>query len=219
MSEEIAKKQFDELAAAGLVSEYVKLKQGVVYPLFTLDTLGDWPKRGTKMRFLNKNGYDYQKEEARECFIPNFNTLTVLKTSIGGSSSTYTFAEVPGRWNTVMFETLLKLDDYPSVKRVFLDIAYCNNMINREESEEELLSDASDFLNFRTRICAADLKILDEWLETLTEEEFEHLADGDEKEMIEVVSRSPSYRMTSHGDKLTDIFDEWFDPELTALEK
>ena len=62
-------------------------------------------KAGDKVRYLDKNGHDYQRELARKVFGVDA-ILTVERISVGRSSSKYFFKDVPGEWNTVMFERL-----------------------------------------------------------------------------------------------------------------
>ena len=70
----------------------------------------DWCKqnfagKGDKVRFMNKNGYDSARKDALK-FIGLERIVTVVECDIGSSSSTYTFEEVPGSWNTVMFDRI-----------------------------------------------------------------------------------------------------------------
>jgi len=63
-----------------------------------------WPGPGTKMRFLDRNGYDYQLAEARELFDTKA-TYTVKNVEVGSWHHSFEFAEFPGqRFNGVMFE-------------------------------------------------------------------------------------------------------------------
>lgn len=57
---------------------------------------------GTKVRFLNENGYDFELEHAKKVFDVN-KTYTVKDITIYSSSSDVVFEEVDGEWNTVMF--------------------------------------------------------------------------------------------------------------------
>lgn len=64
---------------------------------------------GTTVTFLNKNGYDSERARANAVFSTD-KTYTVEHMEVGQSSSTVQFAEVAGRWNTVMFDNAT--DDY-----------------------------------------------------------------------------------------------------------
>lgn len=58
---------------------------------------------GRKVKFLNKNGYDHEREEARKYFEEG-QILTVKEIYVGGWSSTVEFVELPNiKFNTVMF--------------------------------------------------------------------------------------------------------------------
>lgn len=61
--------------------------------------------RGTTVYFLNKNGYDFEREEAAKIFSEG-QSLTVKRVDVHNSSSSVEFEEQPGKWfNTVMFGT------------------------------------------------------------------------------------------------------------------
>ena len=63
-----------------------------------------YAKNGDKVKFLNKNGHDWQLEDANE-FMNEKDVLTVETTTAGDWSSTVVFKEHPGlQFNTVMFE-------------------------------------------------------------------------------------------------------------------
>lgn len=62
-----------------------------------------WPKPGDKMRFLGKNGYPFELEEAMKVMSPG-DVFTVKSGSVGGFSNSIRFAEIDGSWNGVMFE-------------------------------------------------------------------------------------------------------------------
>lgn len=57
---------------------------------------------GTEVRFLNKNGYDFEREQAAAIFDTD-KTYTISGVDIGNWSSTYQFEGIPGHFNTVMF--------------------------------------------------------------------------------------------------------------------
>jgi hypothetical protein len=61
------------------------------------------PPEGRKVVFLDDNGYDIQREYARQFFAKG-DVLTVKEIYVGGGSSTVEFIEFPGKkFNTVMF--------------------------------------------------------------------------------------------------------------------
>ena len=61
-----------------------------------------FPDPGDKMIFLNRNGYDAERERAAEAFETG-QEYTVKSIDIGGWSSSICFEEVHGAWNSVMF--------------------------------------------------------------------------------------------------------------------
>jgi hypothetical protein len=74
-------------------------------PIALLET-ALWPKSGDKMRFLAKNGYDYQLEAALDVFEPDA-VVTVKRCIVHDWSHEVEFAELPGKlWNGVMFKLL-----------------------------------------------------------------------------------------------------------------
>lgn len=71
-----------------------------------------YAQKGTKVRFLNFNGQEWEREKAATVF--DIETeYTVDRTDVGGWSSDVYFEEVAGPWNTVMFlEVGEELPDY-----------------------------------------------------------------------------------------------------------
>lgn len=58
---------------------------------------------GTKVRYMDRNGYDADRRYAREFLIPG-NVYTVAHIEVHSSSSNVALEEVPDkRFNTVMF--------------------------------------------------------------------------------------------------------------------
>ena len=102
---------FKELEAKGLICEYMKTRPSdcgeymIIQPAFDIDESVFYVK-GTRVRFMNKNGYDMERERAFK-EIGEGRIVTVKTCSVGSSSSKYTFEEVPGSWNTVMFEKVV----------------------------------------------------------------------------------------------------------------
>ena len=67
------------------------------------ESMNIYSRAGTKVKFLDKNGYDSQREYARK-FFSKGNILTVSDIEVGSFSSTVEFEEFPGKmFNTVMF--------------------------------------------------------------------------------------------------------------------
>lgn len=98
----LAEAEFKALEDKGYTVEYVTWKGDVMHPAFDLECCeGVAHPRGTKLKFLFKNGRDSEQEEARERIGESI--VTVKFASVGTWSSTYQFEEVEGKWNTVMF--------------------------------------------------------------------------------------------------------------------
>ena len=99
---------FEELAAAGFINEYHEIdhKAGVIRPAFSLDYLieSGFLGKGKRVRYLNRNGYDAHREYAAKMGITEGMILTVKTCTVGNWNSEYTFNEVKGSFNTVMFE-------------------------------------------------------------------------------------------------------------------
>lgn len=70
-----------------------------------LSVKSGWPKKGDKMKFLDRNGYDYQLKVARQVFTPG-QIVTVKSIEVEASKHWITFEEVAGEFNGVMFEWL-----------------------------------------------------------------------------------------------------------------
>lgn len=103
-------KAFAELEAEGYTSEYIKIEtigeKRVMSPAFDLECCrGCAAPKGSKVRFLGKNGYDYELRRALESLTES-QVLTVKSASIGSWSSEYRFEEIDGTWNTAMFERI-----------------------------------------------------------------------------------------------------------------
>lgn len=65
-----------------------------------------YSKPGTKVRYLSKRGYEYQKQAADLVFTKG-QILTVKNIEVGSWSSSVEFEELPNkRFNTVMFENI-----------------------------------------------------------------------------------------------------------------
>ena len=87
-----------------------------------------WAHKGDKVRFLNRNGYDHQLNEARALFKPGA-ILTVESVNVSSWTSYYQFRDVKGRFNTVMFEPVPEI---PTEKLDWVDI--CDTVLFRARS-------------------------------------------------------------------------------------
>ena len=75
-----------------------------------------FPTPGEKMLFLNRNGYDAERKRAAAVFDTN-KEYTLKTIDIGNWSSSVSFEEVAGSWNSVMFDTV----DHRTEKRIIKD--------------------------------------------------------------------------------------------------
>ena len=82
------------------------------------------------------------------------------------------------------------IDRFPGIRRIALEIAYDNGMINRYQSQSVWLSSLDEVLG-ADGVDEADLRVLDEWCLTLSDEDAETLAAGEQTEMEEVAARCP----------------------------
>lgn len=94
-----------ELERHGIESSYIQYINGEMVPAVDLEYVREigLAVRGERVRFLNENGYDIQRERAADIFNTK-QLLTVDTLTVGRSSSTYTFYGYAGSFNTVMFE-------------------------------------------------------------------------------------------------------------------
>ena len=104
---EFAYEGFDELEQLGFTSEYIRVdsKSKVIQPAFSAEDLltqGFIP-RGSRVTYLSENGHDYDREYIENHGIKPGDTLTVASCKVGNWNSSYTFEEIPGSHNTVMF--------------------------------------------------------------------------------------------------------------------
>lgn len=95
---------------------------------------------------------------------------------------------------------------YPNIRKFALDVALCNGMINRLEPEAEFLTKCDQAL-FADGVYIEDVGKLEDWLGTLTPEQFETLSDGEAYDMDGLIAGSPS---TDEGEKLITILDDVF---------
>jgi hypothetical protein len=99
---------FDELEQLGFTSEYIRVdsKNKLIQPAFSAEDLltqGFLP-RGSRVTYLGENGYDRDREYIEDYGIKPGDSLTVATCSVGNWNSSYTFEEVAGKHNTVMFK-------------------------------------------------------------------------------------------------------------------
>lgn len=78
---------------------------------YTLVTDGEptrmpgWPWKGDRMRFLGEHGYEHERAEAKKVFEVG-KEYEVEDIDIGDWHHTIAFVGIPGRYNSVMFESV-----------------------------------------------------------------------------------------------------------------
>lgn len=80
---------------------------------------------------------------------------------------------------------------FPGIKKVALEMAYSNGMINRFKTEEQWLNSVECCLE-ADGVYHADLVLLDTWIQSLTEEQIMIFVYGEETEMDALESLSPN---------------------------
>lgn len=90
----------------GYTSDVMSLKGGLNQYTAILDFgsryMDGEPPKGRKVKFLNENGYDSEREHAAK-FFKTGEILTIEEIYVGRSSSTVEFEGIEGKFNTVMF--------------------------------------------------------------------------------------------------------------------
>lgn len=103
---------------------------------------------------------------------------------------------------------------YPNLKRVALEIAYDNGMINRFCSEELFLKSLDPIIG-DSGTYHADLVVWDEWLGTLTDEQIQVVAAGEQTEMEELMELCPDPVEASPEDaSLSGLLNDIFEVEI-----
>lgn len=94
-------------------------------------------------------------------------------------------------------------ETFPGIKKVALEIAYDNGMINRSFTESDFLSKVDEILG-SDGVDFADLKRIDDWIATLSENEIQVLAAG---EHVEMVALSCTFSHPEHLEIFNEIFE------------
>ncbi len=79
------------------------------------------------------------------------------------------------------------IDSFPGIKKVALEIALDNGFINRMSPEERFWEHVNSVIG-ADGVDFADLKLLDDWIETLSEDDVSILGSGEHDEMVGVQS-------------------------------
>lgn len=98
---------FEQHNAEGYVTEQLSVRviDGVAHisPAYSIERCRECGfAKGTRLRFIDRNGRDYDRANAREKIGDMI--VTVSSCHIDSWSSDYVFEEVEGKFNTVMFE-------------------------------------------------------------------------------------------------------------------
>lgn len=101
---------------------------------------------------------------------------------------------------------MARLDKFPYIKEVALSMAYSNDMINRQEPEH-LFVDGQD--SVLASVDEDDLLQLDAWIGTLSREQRETLADGEETEVKELAAAGPQGPEGPVSNIFNDMFENY----------
>lgn len=95
------------------------------------------------------------------------------------------------------------IEKWPGIKRIALEIAYDNGLVNRFQTEEAWLLSLDPVIG-ADGVDDYDLGILDVWCMTLTDEEASILAAGEQSEMKAMQEKCPD-------PKLCGLFNDIFE--------
>ena len=95
------------------------------------------------------------------------------------------------------------IDQFPCIKKVALEIALDNGFINRMSPEERFWEHV-DSVIVAEGVDFTDLKKIEEWIQTLSEEDILTLASGEHDEMVGIES-------TFSDPDLLNIFNDIFE--------
>jgi hypothetical protein len=99
------------------------------------------------------------------------------------------------------------MEKYPNIAEVTLSVATSNGILNRLTTNEAILAAATTALE-ADGVYTGDVAKLEEWLGTLTKEQKETLADGEEEEMYDLIDNSPTGEAGYPvGELVEDIYD------------
>lgn len=94
-------------------------------------------------------------------------------------------------------------EKFPGIKKVALEIAYDNGIINRSFTESEFLSKVDEILG-SDGVDFVDLKRIDDWIATLTDDEIQILAVGED---VEMTALSCTFSYPEHLEIFNEIFE------------
>lgn len=99
------------------------------------------------------------------------------------------------------------IDQFPNIKELFLKMGYANGMINREQPLEDFLASCEEVIG-ADGVYHDDLVNFENWLATLSREDQETLADGDETEAEILAISCP---LNHEGFKMIRLLDDLFE--------
>ena len=105
------------------------------------------------------------------------------------------------------------IHQYPHIKRVALEIAYDNGMVNRFCTEEMFLKSLDPIIGAEGTY-HADLAVWDSWLSERTDDEIQIIACGESSEMDALMEGAPDPVEAHHDDaSLTGLLNDIFEAE------
>jgi len=105
------------------------------------------------------------------------------------------------------------LNDFPFIKQAALDMAHDSGIIHRELTEENFFRGVEACV-FADGVYEPDLKVLNDWLSSLSPEDFTAIVCGEHSEMLAVAKKSPK---NDEGFLLVDLFDDIFNYDYKWL--
>lgn len=99
------------------------------------------------------------------------------------------------------------IDTFPFIKSMCLEMAYDNGVVNSEEPVEKFLETCDECLG-ADGVYFSDLKALESWLATLSEEQRSTIVTGEETDAEEICETCP---LDLNGYRLTGLFTDIFE--------
>lgn len=90
-----------------------------------------------------------------------------------------------------------------NIRKTCLLISYSNGGVNRDRSEARVLREMQHFID--SRPYNSELKAIDEWLGTLTDDQLETVCDGEQSEMDAIMKDAPAFTETLLHDYFEDV--------------
>lgn len=101
------------------------------------------------------------------------------------------------------------IDQYPNIRKAFLEMSYDNGGINIGRTEEDAIAASEPVMStIASEVICGDLVRLDEWLGTLSDYDIGVLTAGEETEATALAAKGPK---SPDGFPLSDIFNDLFE--------